>query len=424
MSATDGAWAGPRSAATPALREGPSLRVGLVCPYSFAAPGGVQNHVLGLADHLYRQGHRPDVLAPGEVPGPDGEPDSDGWLPAGPRFTSAGHAVPVRYNGSVARVNFGPVGAARVRRWLRQGDFDLVHIHEPVTPSIAMLALVAAEVPVVATFHTATPRSRTMQVAGVALRRAIAKIDAGIAVSESARTVVVQHLGRDAQVVPNGFSFSSFSGAAARSGRWRGGDRPRLSFLGRLNERRKGLDVLLSALPTLLSRFPDLDVVVAGQGERRLPAGCRALGAITDARRAELLASTDVFVAPHLERESFGLVLLEAMASGAPVVASDLDAFTDVLSTGGPDRSAWLGAVCPAGDAGALAHAVTEELRHPDPRRVAAARAASRRYDWESVGPRVVDVYRSTVAPGGAGGSGTAVVPASARAQGSTVLVR
>src|SRR4051812_41602145 len=162
-----------------------ALRVGIVCPYSFDVPGGVQNHVLGLARYLRQSGHLPSVLAPGEL-----DPASVGLDVE--EFASVGAAVPVRYNGSVARVNFGPLSAARVRRWLRKGDFDLLHIHEPITPSISLLALWAAEQPVVATFHAATPRSRSMQLAGGVLRAAIEKIDAGIAVSESARNVVVQ----------------------------------------------------------------------------------------------------------------------------------------------------------------------------------------------------------------------------------------
>ncbi|WP_344801348.1 glycosyltransferase family 4 protein, partial [Microlunatus ginsengisoli] len=198
------------------------MRIGIVCPYSFDTPGGVQNHVLGLARQLARSGHRPHVLAPGTTPElapglcPELAPGMcpelvEGQLHPAVEFTSAGQAVAVPYNGSIARVNFGPLSAARVRRWLRAGDFDLLHIHEPVTPSIALLALWAADVPVVATFHTATPRSRSMQLAGGALRASIEKIDAGIAVSETARRVVVEHLGRDAVVIPNGFDHAHFA---------------------------------------------------------------------------------------------------------------------------------------------------------------------------------------------------------------------
>lgn len=385
------------------------LRIGLVCPYSFDTPGGVQNHVLGLARHLAEQGHHPHILAPGDVEPPKvprSATDTESpVLPAGTHFTSAGATVPVRYNGSVARVSFGPLGAARARRWLRDGDFDLVHIHEPITPSISMLALWAADVPVVATFHTATPRSRTMQLAGGAMRAAVEKIDAGIAVSESARKVVVQHLGRDALVIPNGFRFADFTGpnesdpgwgSDSLVGRWRGGAHPRLSFLGRMDEPRKGLDTLLAALPQVRTFFPDLDVIIAGQGRRSLPFRCRALGLVSDRQKAALLGSSDLFVAPHVARESFGIVLLEAMASGTPVVASDLPAFADILAPAGAVSARPLGVTFPVGDAAALARAVVSALAEPDVGRTDAARQASRAYDWDVIGAAITEVYRAT----------------------------
>ena len=212
-------------------------------------------------------------------------------------FTSAGAAMPVRYNGSVARVNFGPLSAARVRRWLRDGKFDLIHIHEPITPSISLLALWAAEVPVVATFHTATPRSRSMQLAGGVLRAAIEKIDAGIAVSESARNVVVQHLGRDAVVIPNGIRFDDFATAALAAGPRRPPRAAGLVFLGRLDEPRKGLDVLLAAVPLIRRLGP----ISRSSSPVREPGRCRPVSAtpapITDEAKAALLASADFFVA-------------------------------------------------------------------------------------------------------------------------------
>ena len=300
----------------------------------------MQNHVLGLARHLRERGHVPSVLAPGELPTRLATAlDED-------EFTSAGAAVPLRYNGSVARVGFGPLSAARVRSWLRRGAFDLLHVHEPITPSVALLALWAAEVPVVATFHTATPRSRSMQLAGGVLRPALEKLDAQIAVCESARLVVVQHLGRDAVVIPNGFRAADF---APTPGPGRPADRrPRLLFLGRTDEPRKGLDVLLAALPAIREAVPDLEVVVAGQGARPLPPDCVGLGLVDERRKADLLASADVFVAPHRARESFGIVVLEAMASGAPVVASDLPAFAELLGGIGPGP-AERGVLFPAG---------------------------------------------------------------------------
>lgn len=371
-----------------------SLRVGIVCPYSFDVPGGVQNHVLGLARYLREAGHRPSVLAPGQL-GPATERlDVED-------FVSVGAAVPVRYNGSVARVNFGPLSAARVTRWLHKGKFDVLHIHEPITPSISLLALWAAERPVVATFHTATPRSRSMQLAGGVLRAAIEKIDAGIAVSEEARNVVVQHLGRDAVVIPNGIQFDDFThrsetGAELMdSCRSTGSERARLIFLGRLDEPRKGLDVLLAAVPLIMKSRPNLELIVAGQGSRSLPEWCCSLGMISVETKIKLLRSADVFVAPHLARESFGIVLLEAMASGVPIVASELPSFLDVL--GSPRDEQRLGEVFTAGDARALAAAVLQVLDRPDPLRVTRAQRAARRYDWSVVGATVLAVYRAAL---------------------------
>ena len=383
-----------------------SLRVGLVCPYSFDRPGGVQNHVLGLARTLTGLGHRPAVLAPGDL-------DDRGL-----DVTSAGPAVPVPYNGSVARVSFGPITAARVRQWLREGDFDLVHLHEPITPSIALLALRSAQVPVVATYHTATPRSRTMQVAGDALRPLVEKVEAGIAVSEAARDVVVRHLGRDAVVIPNGFDHAAFAAPSApsapaapaapsvpavppvppgRPGRWRGGQQPRITFLGRLDEPRKGLPVLLAALPAVREAVGEVEVCLAGHGSppgRMGPAlrGCRVLGGLGEAAKHDLLAGTDVFVAPHMARESFGIVLLEALAAGAEVVASDLPAFVDLLS--GPTGA--YGSTFTRGSAAALAVAVGRVLRGEVRHQPAAQRHVAR-YDWAQVGPAVARVYAAVV---------------------------
>ncbi len=369
--------------------HGRRLRVGLVCPYSFEAPGGVQNHVLGLARHLRESGHRPALLAPGDAAAAEA-------AGLGSIFTSAGAAVPVRYNGSTARVNFGPLTAARVRRWMRDGGFDLVHVHEPVTPSIALLALQAADVPVVATFHTATPRSRSMQLARAVLGPLVAKVAAGIAVSETARDVVVHHLGGDPVVIGNGIRYDDFAVDGLDSSR-PGVTRPvRIVYVGR-DEPRKGLDVLLDALPSLRRELGAVQVLVVGRSGRALPADCISLGMLTEHEKAEVLRSADVFVAPHRARESFGIVVVEAMASGVPVVASALPAFRDLLSP--PDAPA-LGELVPPGDPGALSAAVVQALREPDPGRRAKARAAAARFDWAVVGRRIVDVYGTAIGSG------------------------
>jgi phosphatidylinositol alpha-mannosyltransferase len=180
------------------------VKVGITCPYTWDVPGGVQAHVRDLADHLVALGHEVSVLTP--VDDPD---EAD--LPA--YVVPAGRAVPVPYNGSVARLVFGPLSLARTRRWLRDGQFDVLHLHEPTVPSVSMMACVAADGPMVATFHTATARSRALQVFGTALQPVLEKLSGRIAVSPAARRVVVEHLGGDAVLIPNGVDVARFEGA-------------------------------------------------------------------------------------------------------------------------------------------------------------------------------------------------------------------
>ena len=365
------------------------MRVGLVCPYSLDVPGGVQNHVVDLAEALIGAGHDVSILAPA---------DDDADLPA--HVVSAGRAVPVPYNGSVARVAFGPRSAGRTRRWLRDGGFEVVHVHEPTTPSVSLIALAASTVPVVATFHTATERSRAMAAASGVLRPALEKIAGRIAVSEVARRTVAQHLGGDAVVVPNGINVSRFEGL--REPGTTLSVEPLLAFLGRFEEPRKGLPLLLAAFERLVAAHPGARLVVAGRGDagaalREVGPASRDrvlfIGQVDDAERSRLLAAADVFVAPNLGGESFGIILLEAMAAGAPVVASDLPAFRDVCDDGR------LGRHFRTGDAADLAAVLATTL--DDPRTAARAAEAARevrRYDWSAVTRQVVAVYGAVMA--------------------------
>jgi len=365
------------------------VRIGLVCPYSFDVPGGVQFHVRDLAEHFLGEGHHASVLAPA---------DEDTPLPD--YVESVGRAVPVRYNGSVARLSFGPVTAARVGRWLEQGDFDVVHIHEPVTPSISLLALWSAEGPIVATFHTSNLRSRAMQAAYPLLRPSLEKINGRIAVSEDARRTVTTHLGGDAVVIPNGVNVARFSQAAPNPA-WQGRDGARtLAFLGRIDEPRKGLPVLAAAMPQVLAAHPGTRLLVAGPGdvdaarERMAPqvaAASEFLGMVSDDDKAALLASVDAYVAPHTGGESFGIVLVEAMSAGAPVVASDLPAFVRVLDGGR------CGAMFGGGDADDLARQLLR-LLDSEPERQRLCEEGRRRaqvFDWSVVASDVMAVYET-----------------------------
>ncbi|MGH3482722.1 MAG: glycosyltransferase family 4 protein [Nocardioidaceae bacterium] len=365
------------------------MRVGLVCPYSLDVPGGVQNHVHDLAMSLQRAGHAVSVLAPAGQQ--EGLPDY--VVPAGRR------AVPVPYNGSVARLTFGPLSMSRARRWLRAGDFDVVHVHEPTTPSLSMLALAASAVPVVATFHTANERSRAMAAAAGFLGPTLDKIAVRIAVSELARGTLVRHLGGSAVVVPNGLFVDRFAGRSADPAY--ASDSGTIAFLGRYDEPRKGLPVLLEAFEGVVRRRPGTRLLVAGRGtpgdaRRRMSRAARDrvefLGPVSDDTRARLLASADVFVAPNRGGESFGIILIEAMAAGAPVVASDIPAFRAVLDGG---RLGWH---FRNGDAAHLTDVIVDVLDDANAtERVGAGRQAVQQYDWGTVSRQVQQVYASVV---------------------------
>ena len=292
-------------------------------------------------------------------------------------MTIAGRSLPVPYNGSVARVSFGPRSASRVRRWIREGDFDVLHVHSPVTPSLGMMACWSALGPIVATFHAAIDgRSRLMSSGAWILQATLEKVRARIAVSEEARRTVVEHLGGDAVLVPNGVDVARFADAPVRP-EWSGAGT--IAFLGRVDESRKGLEVLLDALPAIIADHPEVRLFVAGPGETDalddLPTEVRdrvqLLGRVSEEEKAELLSSVDLYVAPHIGGESFGIVLLEAMAAGSAVLASDLVAFQDVLDGGRcgaplPHRGrggAGRGGVGPAGRPGASGPAGRGRLR-------------------------------------------------------------
>ncbi|AEV75963.1 glycosyltransferase [Mycolicibacterium rhodesiae NBB3] len=370
------------------------MRIGMVCPYSFDVPGGVQSHVLQLAEVMHGRGHVVSVLAPTSS-------DAHGSLPE--YVVSGGKAVPIPYNGSVARLRFGPATHRMVKRWLAEGEFDVLHLHEPNAPSLSMLALNIAEGPIVATFHTSTTKSLTLSVFEPLLRPMHEKIVGRIAVSDLARRWQVESLGSDAVEIPNGVDVDAFASAPVMDGYPRAGKS--VLFLGRYDEPRKGMAVLLRALPRLVERFADVEVLIVGRGdedELRRSAGklakhLRFLGQVDDAAKASALRSVDVYCAPHTGGESFGIVLVEAMAAGTAVVASDLDAFRRVLMDGAAGR------LVPVDDAGQLADALIEVLDSDKVRKryIEAASDAVRRYDWSVVAGQIMRVYE-TVASAGA----------------------
>ena len=365
------------------------MRIGIACPYSWDVPGGVQQHIRDLAEALIGMGHDISVIAPA---------DEDRPLPR--YVVPTGKAMPVPYNGSVARLSFGPLSANRVRRWLRDGDFDVLHVHEPTVPSLPLLACWVASGPIVATVHTAMPKSRWLLATQPVLRTALEKIDARIAVSEAARTTFVEHLGGDAVLIPNGGATHRYQQARPRDG-WPGTGGV-IGFLGRMDESRKGLSVLLKAFELLADGRPGLRLLVAGPGDadeqrHKLPASLRDravfLGEVSEEDKIRVLHSVEVFCSPNTGGESFGIVTAEAMAAGLPIVASDIPAFRQVL------REGQAGELFAVGDPDDLAR-VTARLLDDPARRAelsVAALDAVADYDWDTVARNVLSVYETVV---------------------------
>jgi len=362
----------------------------MVSPYGWDLPGGVQAHIQDLALYCMAQGHEVSVIAPAVD-----ESALPKWV------VSSGRPIAIPYNGAVARVAFGPVANRRVRKWINEGQFDLLHLHEPAIPSLSLLACWAAEGPLVGTFHVSAPKQKAIYAVGPILEPAIEKLHARIAVSETARTTLTDHLETDAVVIPNGINHGDFAvGSLADDV----SDRT-IGFIGRFDEPRKGLAILLESCEELLKRGEEFRVLIAGPGDPdqfretmsdELRERTEFLGRVSDKRKQEILRSIALYVAPNTGGESFGIILAEAMAAGAPVVASDLMAFRDVLENG---RA---GEIFHAGDSSELALQIGRLLNDPERRAQLKliGQESSFRFDWSNVGESILDIYRMVSASG------------------------
>lgn len=367
------------------------MKVALACPYAWDAPGGVQVHVAQLARRLRDRGHEVLVLAPGSAP------------VAEPWVRVVGAPVRVPYRGTVAPICFSPASARRVRAALGAFAPDVVHVHEPLTPSTSMQAVRASAAPVVATFHANLGRSRLMEVAGPALRTVYRRIDVAIAVSDAAASFLARAIpGGEVRVVPNGVDTRPFAhpGPSAEglpAGRI-------LLWVNRLDPQ-KGFPVAVAAFARLAARFPDLAFVVAGDGKdrdavRSLSEPVRGrvllLGRVPHAKLPAYHAGADAFVSPATGRESFGIVLVEAMAAGVPVVATDIAGYREVVRDGVD------GLLVRPGDPDALAGALGRILDDPElaSRLAVAGHERALGFDWDEVAPRIEAVYQEVARAG------------------------
>ena len=359
------------------------MKIAIACPYAWDAPGGVQVHVQQLAGRLERRGHRVIVLAPARA------------APREENVVAVGRPIRLRYNGSVAPI--APHSARSVRRALEEFGPDVVHAHEPFTPSASMHAARWSRAPVVATFHAYADRSLLLQASARLLRRIWRSIDVRIAVSEAAREHVSRAFRGQVRVIPNGVEVGLFAGAEPielPAGR-------RILFVNRL-DRRKGFVDMVDAFGLLAATHPDALLVVAGDGKersavRRLPPATRRrvvlLGSVPHHLLPPYHASCEVFCAPATGQESFGIVLVEAMAAGLPIVATDIPGYREVVR-GGED-----GLLVPPADPGAVAGALRRLLDDPElgKRLVDSARSRAEAYSWDAVTRQVEGAYEEAV---------------------------
>ncbi len=292
----------------------------MVSPYSLSVPGGVQGQVLGLARALRNKGHFVQVLGPCDGPPPE------------PGITPLGKSIPTPANGSIAPIAPDVPAQLRFIRSLRDEDFDVLHLHEPISPGPNTTAAILKHTPLVGTFHAAG-ESLAYEYLGFLARWVNRRLDVRCAVSEDARELAQRHLGGEFTILFNGIEIDRFADADPEPT-----EAPTVFFLGR-HEERKGLQVLLAA-----SRYlpPELRIWVGGDGPltqslREQYAGdprIQWLGRISDAERSRRLRGAHLYCAPSISGESFGIVLLEAMAAGAPIVASNLDGYANVARDG------------------------------------------------------------------------------------------
>jgi len=351
------------------------MRVGLICPYSLTTPGGVQGQVLGLARSLRHLGHDARVLGPCDGPPPDGG------------VTPLGRSVPTAANGSVAPIAPDPSCQLRTIRALRDEGFDVLHLHEPLVPGPCMTAILFRNAPIVGTFHAAGG-SAAYRYLNWGVRRLARRLDHRCAVSEDARAMAHDALGGDYTLLFNGIEVDRFAKAEA----WPS-DGPTIFFVGR-HEPRKGLAVLLEAMQSLPA---DVRVWVAGDGPETSDLQARYghdgrvewLGRIDDHEKACRLRGADVFCAPSLRGESFGVVLLEGMAAQTPVVASDLPGYHNVARSGAD------AILVPPGDPRALAAALAQVLENPTcaERLVASGCERAEEFSMDNLAASYADLY-------------------------------
>ncbi len=369
------------------------MKIAQVSPYDVGHPGGVAEHINHLRNEFLRLGHEVVVIAPRSAKG--GLEVSDG-------FYGIGRPVSIPGNGSKVRLTFDVTLYAEVKRLMREEQFDVVHLHEPLTPVLPYMVLLTSKSVNVATFHAFRVSNPWYSAFKPYMSFVLGRLDGRIAVSDPAREFVSQSFDGPYEVIPNGISPARF-GCDVQPLPWAADGVPRILFVGRFDEQRKGFKYLLRAMPLVRQQFPNARLVVVGTGKPEKFDDLRErygiwrvdfIGFVPSEELPRYYASCDVFCAPSIRGESFGIVLLEAMASGKPVVASDIPGYASVMTNGQE------GLLVPPRDPQALALALVRVLADQDLRRKLGAMGphTAGQYAWPRVAARVLDTYQRAAA--------------------------
>jgi phosphatidylinositol alpha-mannosyltransferase len=375
------------------------MRIALVSPYDFPYPGGVTQHIYYLDRHFRELGHQVKIIAP--CAGNEPEPLADNVI------ATTNRVISIPFSGSNARIPYSPAVNWRVKRALHGEDFDIVHAHEPMTLPVPIMALTHSRAVNVGTFHAYRDRHLIYQYGRRIFQPFFDKLDGKIAVSEAARDTVARYFGGEYVIIPNGIDFERFAGDDVRPIEQYADGRPTILFVGRL-EPRKGFRYLLRAFPYVKEEFPHARLVVVGAYERDEMAdhllyvrehhltGVKFVGRVSDEDLPRYYRTCDVFCAPSTGFESFGIVLLEAMAAGKPTVATNIPGYRDLLDDGGE------GFLVEHKSERALAQALIRLLRDPETRRQMGARGRvkAQRYSWRQVALRVLEFYEELLRRG------------------------
>ncbi|MDH4208047.1 MAG: glycosyltransferase family 4 protein [Anaerolineae bacterium] len=368
------------------------MRIALVSPYDYPFPGGVTQHIHYLDKHFRELGHQVKIIAPCAGPEPENLPDNV--------VVTTNKVISIPFSGSTARIPYSPLVNWRVRKALHEEDFDILHAHEPMTLPVPIMALTHSRAVNVGTFHAYRDTHVIYKYGRRIFQPFFDKLQGKIAVSEAAKDTVARYFGGEFVIIPNGIDVDRFGGEHVSPIEQYLDGRPNILFVGRL-EPRKGFRYLLQALPYIKEEFPKARLIVVGAyrkdevtahllyvREHHLT-GVKFVGRVSDDDLPRYYRTCDVFCAPSTGFESFGIVLLEAMAAGKPAVATDIPGYRDLLANGKE------GLLAEPKNERALAQAIIHILKNPDLQRSMGAegRAKARQYSWRRVALRVLEFY-------------------------------